>query len=249
MTSNRGRILWAVVCLLLVVVFAAGCTSTQVEYDRMTGTAFPQSTTVNGANVTLTTIYLQGGKLLSVVEDDTGIVPLTGPINPADPNQYDYITFAELDGLVTANRNSPIGKETWGCSVWIFRFTCTRYNIHGIVVNHYREYDNGTRSTGLMGWMYDPVWRSGFVTFYKNAIVSGDNNKYLRSTAHEIGHAFNLSHCDGDGSTTIMNQTGVVGDTYTYEFSSSSLVHLQDHPDEAVWPGIGPRHYSCPHVH
>ena len=91
--------------------------------------------------------------------------------------------------------------------------------------------------------------RSAFVTLYKNSVVSTDNGKYLRSTAHEIGHAFNLNHCDGDGSTTIMNQTGTVGDTYSYEFSSDSLDHLQDHDRDSVWPGIGPRDYDCPHVH
>jgi hypothetical protein len=234
---------------LLLVVLAAGCTSARVEYDRMTGTAFPQPTTSNGDDVNITIIYLQGKKLVDVLENDTGIAPLTGPVNPADPTQYDYITLAELETLETANRSSPVDKVERDCSFWIFTLTCTRYHVYGIVVDHYREYDDGTRSTTSMGWMYDPNERSAFVSFYKNGTVNGDNDKYLRSTAHEIGHAFNLNHCDGDGSTTIMNKTSVVGDTYTYEFSSSSLEHLQDHLEAAVWPGIGPRHYACPHVH
>lgn len=239
-------------CALLLATAAAalaGCTSAEVEYDRMQGTTFPQPTTVSGDQVTLSTIYLQGDLLVTVDEDDTNIAPLTGPANPMDPNQYDYITAAEIEALELANRGSGITEDSWPCSFWIFDGTCTRYHLYGIVVDHWREYDDGTRSTTLLGWMYQPGDRSAFVNFYKNTTNNSDNAKYLRSTAHEIGHGFNMSHCDGDGSTTIMNQTGTVGDTYTYEFSASSLTHLQDHDRDAVWPGIGPRHYACPHVH
>lgn len=235
--------------LFTATLMLVACTTVKVEYDRMTGTAYPQPETVDGGTVNLNIIYLQGEVLLLVDEDDTAIAPLTGPYDPYDPNQYDYITLAEIETIELANRSSSVGPTKWTCDFWGMDWTCTEYHVYGIVVNHYREYDSGARSTGLMGWMYDPLERRAFVNFYKNSIINGNNAKYLRSTAHEIGHAFNLSHCDGDGSTTIMNQTGTVGDTFTYEFSASSLVHLQDHPKEAVWPGIGPRHYACPHVH
>lgn len=234
---------------LAACAFLAGCTSVRLEYDRMTGTAFPQPETVDGKTVNLSTIYLQGNILLAVHEDDTGIAPLTGPFDPTDPNQYDYITTAELETVELANRGSPVGKTEYSCGFWIFRGKCTRYHVYGLVANHYYEYDSGTRSTTLLGLMYNSAQRRAFVNFYKNSINNSDNAKYLRSTAHEIGHALNLNHCDGDGSTTIMNQTGTVGDTFTYEFSSASLEHLQDHDKNAVWPGIGPRHYACPHVH
>jgi len=225
------------------------CTSAEVEYDRMTGTVYPQPETVGGESVTFTSIYLQGNILLAVDEDDTAIAPLTGPANPLDPDQYDYINPAEIDALETANRGSTVAPTTWACSFWVFSGTCTKYNLYGIVVDHYEEEADGTRDTGGMGWMYTPTDRSAFVQYYKNAINSSDNGKYLRSAAHEIGHAFNMSHCDGDGSTTIMNQTGIVGNTYSYEFSASSLDHLQNHDRDAVWPGMSPRHYACPHVH
>lgn len=236
-------------CLLAVVATSLACTSARVEYDRMTGTAFPQPETVSGEEVDFTTIYLQGDILLDVQEDDTSIAPLTGPADPSDPDQYDYITAAEIETLEMANRDDPVAESEWPCEFWIFDGTCTRYHVYGIVVDHYLEFDDGTRSTGIMGWMYASGDRSAFVNFYKHATISGDNAKYLRSAAHEVGHAFNLSHCDGDGSETIMNQTGDVGDSYTYEFSSSSLEHLQDHDRDAVWPGISSRDYDCPHVH
>ena len=234
---------------LLLLFVLSGCTSARLEYDRMTGTAFPQPETVSGETVNFTSIYLQGNLILAVVEDDTGIAALTGPVDPTDPNQYNYITTAEVETLELANRSSPIGKVEWTCEFWVFDFTCSRYHVYGIVVDHFREKDNGTRPEGEFGLMYDPVERSAFVNYYRNNTISSNNAKYLRSAAHEVGHAFNMSHCDGNGSTTIMNRSGVVGDTFTYEFSATSLDHLQNHDRAAVWPGIGPRHYDCPHVH
>ncbi len=226
------------------LLFLGACTSVQVEYDRMTGTAFPQPQARDGDTHTLSTIYLQGNILLTVNEDDTNIAPLTGPANPADLNQYDYINPAEIDALELANRASSVGPESWSCSFWIFKGTCTRYHIYGIVVDHYKEKADGTRDTGGMGWMYDPALRSAFVNYYKNTTNSGDNAKYLRSTAHEIGHGHNLNHEDGDGSTTIMTTTGNINNSWTYQFSAASLDHLQNHDKDAVWPGIGPRHYT-----
>lgn len=236
-------------CIVILLAGSAACTTGRVEYDRMTGTAYPQPENVSGDDVNFTTMYLQGDILLDVQEDDSGIAALTGPADPSDPDQYDYITAAEIETLEMANRDDPVTESEWPCEFWIFDGTCTRYHVYGVVVDHYYEYADGTRSTGLLGWMYASADRSAFVNFYKNSTLSGDNAKYLRSAAHEVGHAFNLSHCDGDGSTTIMNQTGVVGDSYSYEFSSSSLEHLQDHDRDAVWPGISGRDYGCPHVH
>lgn len=237
------------VSILLVAGMTASCSGARLEYDRMTGTAFPLAETVSAEEITLSSIYMQGSILLSVDFDDTGIAALTGPFDPTDPNQYDYITPAELETVELANRSSPVGKEEWSCNFWVLRFSCSRYHVYGVVVNHFSESATGVRSTTAMGLMYTSGNRRSFANYYRNSTVNSDNAKFLRSTAHEIGHTFNLNHCDGDGSTTIMNQTGTVGNSFTYEFSSASLDHLQDHDKAAVWPGIGPRHYSCPHVH
>lgn len=234
---------------VLAAALATGCTSARLEYDRMTGTDFPNPETVSGEEVNFTTIFLQGDILLSVEEDDTNISPLTGPADPTDPNQYDYITIAELETLATANRDDPVDEAEWACEFWIFDGTCTRYHLWGVVVDHYYERSNGTRSTSTMGIMYDVAQRSAFANFYKHSTVSGNNAKFLRSAAHEAGHGFNLAHCDGDGSSTIMNQTGVVGSSFSYDFSSSSLTHLQDHDPEDVWPGQSDFDSVCPHNH
>lgn len=243
------------IVLVLALTALIGCTTARIEYDRMTGTQYPQPETVSGDEVNLTTIYWQGERVVTVDENTTNIAPLTGPDNPLDPNQYDYINPAELETVEAANRRDPIGPVTFSCGLWN-AFTCTRYHLYGIVVDHYREGDCGIacRSKTLLGLMYAGVGgvtndRSAFVSFWKNSIVNSNNAKYLRSTAHEVGHAFNLNHCDGDGSTTIMNTTGTVGDTFNYQFSASGLDHLQNHADNEVWPGVSPRDYSCPHVH
>lgn len=243
---------------VIIVLFLAtltSCETCRIEYDRMTGTQYPQPEIASGAEVNLTTIYWQGNRIVIVDENTTNIAPLTGSANPLDPDEYDYITLAEIETIELANRRDPIDSVRFKCG-WRNAYTCTRYHLYGIVVDHYWEGScgSGCRNTTLLGYMYAGSSgttndRSAFVSFWKNSTVNSDNAKYLRSTAHEIGHAFNLNHCDGDGSTTIMNQTGVVGSTFTYEFSASSLDHLQNHDDDAVWPSTGPRHYSCPHAH
>lgn len=87
-----------------VLWLAVGCTSAELEYDRMQGTTFPQPEVVAGDNVHFQSIYVQGKLILGVDEDDTGIRPLSGPANPMDPNQYDYITPSEIETLDLSRR-------------------------------------------------------------------------------------------------------------------------------------------------
>lgn len=231
---SMGRLL---IGLFIVLGLISGCTTYHLEYDRMTGTAYPPSQTVSGETVTLGSIYQTVPILLTVDKDTTNIAPLTGPPDPADPDQYDYITEAELDTVEQANRTVPVDPDIWQCGVWIFSGTCRKYYLYGLVVDHYYEQDNGTRRKGVMGIMWADDCRA-FTNFYKNSTINSDGGKYLRSAAHEIGHAFNLHHGDGDGSTTIMNQTWKVGNSYVYEFSSTGETHLKDHPRPCRCPGV-----------
>jgi len=239
--------------LIAGAFLVSGCTLAEIEYDRMTGTSYPLETTVAGDAVNLSTIYMQGDRLVTVDEDTTNIAALTGPFNAMDPDQYDYITLAEIETVELANRASPISSTSFSCG-WNNAYTCTRYYLYGIVVDHFEEESDGTRDENALGLMYAGASgttndRSAFVSYWKNTDVSTNNDKYLRSTAHEVGHGFNLNHCDGDGSTTIMNTTGTVGAVFSFEFSATSLDHLQNHDDDVVWPGTGSRDYACPHVH
>lgn len=233
------RLLIVTAWLPALLLTLAGCTTTRIEYDRMTGTAFPPDQTVAGQTVTIPSIYATEGYLVGVTQDETNIAALTGPFNPADPNQYDWITDAELDTLEQGHRSIPVDKTTWIC--WdrgIVPSWCTEYHIYGIVVNHFYEDGSGVRDTGIMGLMWASTNRRAFANFYRNTTVSGDGGKYLRSAAHEIGHAFNLHHEDGDGSTDIMNQTWKVGNSYVYQFvAAASKDHLKSHDAACRWPG------------
>lgn len=216
---------------VILGLVVSGCTSVQLEFDRMTGTAYPPAQTVGGNTVDLGSIYIDAGKLLVIDEDDTNIAPLT-----VSGSQKQCITNAETDSLMAANRNSVTGKTTRVCS----SFVCTDYHLYGIVVDHFGSNSSTNAcSFGLLGRMWRTADRSGFAMFYSNSDVSGDGAKFLRSAAHEIGHAYNLHHEDGDGSSTIMNQTSVVGSSFSYTFSTTSETHLDDHPDGCKYPGVG----------
>jgi hypothetical protein len=216
------------VVLLLALPVLAGCVSAELEFDRMTGTAYPPDQIVSGNTVNLSWIYFTGGQFLAVDEDDTGISALSGT----------YISDAELDSLESANRGSTVGPETWTCRFFNRDYDCVRYHVYGIVTDHLYELTDGTNKPTIMGIMWTDD-RRGFAMFYQNSTVSSNGAKYLRSAAHEIGHAYNLHHSDGDGSSTIMNQTKVVGNSFVYEFSPGSDTHLRDHPDNCRYPGMG----------
>lgn len=118
------------------------------------------------------------------------------------------------------------------------------YYMHGAFVTR-------MASSTLLGVMYmnrgrlpslpaDEI-RKGYALFYEIFSTSTDGRqKYLRSTIHEAGHGFNLLHSDGDGSMTIMNQTGALGSSWNYTFSNISCVHLESHSLTAVAPGGDP---------
>lgn len=230
-------------CRTVLLGFLLGttaCTSARIEYDRMTGTQFPTQQTRNGSTFTLSSIYGAEGYLLGVSEDETNIAALTGPANPNDPTQYEWITEAELDALETGHRTSAVGSRRFLCWNWgIVPSYCTEYHLYGIVVNHKYEDPGGVRRPTILGIMWTTDNRRSFAGFWQNSTVSSDGGKYLRSTAHEVGHAFGLHHEDGDGSTDIMNQTGVVGNSYVYDFAAAaSTNHLGTHDKGCVWPGL-----------
>ena len=205
----------------------------EAEFDRMVGTAFPTEQTLDGQDWTLESIYVEAGQLITVEQDDTNIQPLGD-----DGSPQQCISDAELATVEMANRSSPVAPTSFRCGAGIFRGTCTRYEAYGIVADHIGRC-GGACSSGLLGCMYDTTSRGAFAIYYQNGTISSDGQKFLRTTAHELGHAFNLHHPDGSGSETIMNTTGTVGDTFTYTFSTDSEEHLTEHDPECRYPGTG----------
>jgi hypothetical protein len=225
---------------LSATVGLSGCTYYILEYDRMTGTAFPQPQTVAGNTVSLKSIYADAGYRLEVREDTTSMAALP----------QDYINEAELDALEVAHRSSPVEPDRGKCPRWFYGFLCWRYYVWGVVVYHYYENNDGVQEPDTMGRMWSFSNRRAFANFYRHPYVNGDPGRYLRSTAHEIGHAFSLHHPDGaDDATSLMNTTASVGSNYTYRFSPNSLDHLKNHPAACVRPGIGTFSPTIPSCH
>jgi hypothetical protein len=223
-----------------LLAFAATGGIVQVEMDRMSGTAFPTSQNVAGKIVDLQNIYLDGGGIVLLVTPDETDIPPVAELFQGMQLPRRAITAAELDNLAKAHRHVPVAPVSRQCVAegQQAASTCTEYFLYAIVVDHF--YAEGNKvDPSTVGMMWDSTNRSEFAIFYRNSEVR-DPGKYLRTTAHEIGHAFNLHHEDGDGRSTIMNQTSVVGNAYTFAFSAAEQAHLRSHlPQRCSRPGTG----------
>ena len=195
-----------------------------LEFDRMTGTTFPAQHMVNGQPVTVSSIFDDAGIKLSVEEDDTGIQPL----NIAGD---DCISDAELTTLENGHRHLSL-FPTAACP---FDF-CNTYHLYGAVVNHYGEVLDVCLPEFVLGKMWQGHTRSAFAIFYRMNTIQSGGPEFLRTTAHEIGHAFNLHHSDGDG-TSVMTQTDDLTGDPVYRFSEQSREHLANHPGQCKFPG------------
>jgi hypothetical protein len=140
-------------------------------------------------------------------------------------------TDAELDAFRAAHMNSPGPAGTW--------------HTYGAFLTCH----NG----GWLGIMFDTNQRRAFAVF-ANGI--GGNAEYLRTTAHELGHALNIEHSDADAwippgyptagtGRTIMNQTGQLAPGWDYGWSASSLHHIYDHPEDRWRPRSGITWSNC----
>jgi hypothetical protein len=145
--------------------------------------------------------------------------------------------------------------------IGIMRNKSTRNTLFGsyaylLIVNgiYLRQDDDGVMrpDPDTLGVMFDMGKREGTAVFYQNDWIKTQPVAYLRTTAHELGHQFNLHHRDGDmykipGSQqrkyTIMNQTGIIVEFGKWpagillEFGQLEIDHLSKHPKNYVDPG------------
>lgn len=116
-------------------------------------------------------------------------------------------------------------------------------------------------ASGNLGGMSDPS-RRRFAVFGPAHVGPDQVRLLLRTTAHELGHALNLFHNDGDADPTccsqgrplnglsIMNQLRCVQPGATsFRFSDAEKRHLLDHDIDAVRPGSAIQWNDCPRVH
>lgn len=210
--------------LSIFLLFSSLVSCVSLEFDRMTGTTFPPQHMVNGQPVTLETIYDDAGIKLTVEEDDTNIQPL----NIAED---DCISDAELATLENGHRHLSL-FPTAACP---FQF-CNTYHLYGAVVDHYGEVLDACVPEFILGKMWQGHTRSAFAIFYRMNTIQTSGPEYLRTTAHEIGHAFNLHHSDGDGTSIMTQSDDLVGEP-VYRFSDQSKDHLANHPAQCKFPG------------
>jgi hypothetical protein len=92
---------------------------------------------------------------------------------------------------------------------------------------------------------------AGYTSSFGGIVTTAEG--YLRTTAHELGHALNLMHSDGDarnigtlggvvtpavGGVTIMNQTWRTLFGWNYLWDDWSFAHLNNHPLDRIRPSI-----------
>lgn len=103
--------------------------------------------------------------------------------------------------------------------------------------------------------------RDRFAVFtHEHAPGAGAPGRILRTTAHELGHALNLFHNDGDGrppcsvacadGKTPMNQDACLDPSaWTFDFGTRELDHLRNHPIANVHPGGNAPFGTCVSTH
>ncbi len=139
-----------------------------------------------------------------------------------DPLQGNAYADADLDAFFNNNINQPpANPNTWH----IYCAVLTRH------------------VSGWLGIMFRRADRRGFAVF-TGAI--GTNDEYLGTSAHELGHALNLFHSDGDANLsgapqagqghTIMNQTWSLANDWDFVWSAAELDHHYEHPEEFIRP-------------
>lgn len=189
----------------------------------------------NGRVHTLETIYREAGIDLIALQNAPVADLRTGNRVGQPYNEAELLQFQRT---YMANPPPPMAGGRW--------------HLHGAFLPAFRT--SGT--TGIMFTnnccgSITPVAevRTGFAVFV-DTIASMHGNVlpvegYLRTTAHELGHALNLLHEDGDGSQTIMTQTLNLQPIWDYRWSDRSFTHFNHHPLERIQPSTAFDFATC----
>ena len=218
-------------CLMIDWFFSV--TTVYLELDRMTDAKYPQSHTISGVDSWLPDIYKTGDVSLSVDTTENNIDLLTEDFDLEDdiPSTGSAISLAEISSFFYRFRDTEIGAKCLVSRWGIFRRIETRYHVWGLILNHTLQGDSNK-----LGLMWDDNHRSAFVIFYAHPDLRNNDKRLLQTTAHELGHTFNLHHEDGS-SPSIMAQ-GVTLPSLRF-LTDTSKKHLKEHPAIYKYPGTG----------
>jgi len=189
----------------------------------------------DGKTYTLTEIYSKAGLDLEVRISDQNIA-----------NLGDSYTESDLIDLMT--QNSARARS----SGELDKMYAYLLIVNGLLDP--QDPDDPGPSNNILGVMFSSK-REGTAVFYKQSNINREPISFLRTSAHEVGHQFNLHHRDGSASTingpqgrqrkyTIMNQTLIImkyGGTWpngvSLDFGPLESAHLSGHPEGTVAPG------------
>lgn len=198
-----------------------------VEIDKMSDTDFPPSAISDGGTMrTLGDIFSAAGLTIDVREDDTDLTYRTS------------VSEAEIHLLMQVSRNPAYAESATWWSAWI-----------GIL-------SKLTASKDTLGIMFDfgdsdlnNVPREGCAVFYNaHSGMTNPEDELFLTSAHELGHVFNLHHHDWEGNSfssgaTIMSYS--MTNSVLWRFSAVSQEHLTNSPIQYVKPGTGGVVFSC----
>ena len=203
-----------------------------VEIDKTVNTDWPPiSVRHGGEDHTLEGIYRKANFELEVVRSNADL---------ALPNTGSDFDLAQLHGFMLQHRN-PVA-DAW--------------HAHILIVPNI-EYVSGWRIVNPIGVMYDlhtadtnGTPREGCAMSFQ-VVSQLDERAYLRTLAHELGHAFNLLHPKHEDppkpiGETVMNQTrdlqhlGDFPENIRFEFNAPNSAWLKEGPANFVRPGGRP---------
>ena len=216
------------------VIMGCGGQDVFLEIDKMSGTSFPPNSVTDAStssSVTFKNVFDDGNLDLDVKEDDTSITATTTS------------TRQELAQLMASNRNSAYAE------------TSKKWTTYAIVVKKYQP------NQSVLGIMFDSdiadldnLPREGCAIFYDahTAAWSGQRlaDELFLTSAHEVGHCFNLHHTDWEG-TSFVNGSTIMSYSLTpdvlWKVSNRSIEHLKrgsNHTKEYVKPRSGAKPFG-----
>lgn len=197
-----------------------GVQAVLVEVDQMQGTPELQVIqTLGGGEVSLAGMFAAADLDMDVVQDESDL--------PSSSS----VSLADLHGLMTAYKSVDAPAGAWKLNVLVVTADEEDPGTLGIMFDYGANDDNDLPREAC----------AVFATAHQG-LPGGVAPEMLLTTAHELGHCFNLHHTDWEGSSFFNNATIMsysLTDSVDWKISDRSIKHVKDHHEKLVKPGAG----------